>query len=120
MASPPPPPPPAAPQPQPQPAAMADVRATMAVGDIRFGAGALPFKPAGMPELTVEQYAALMVELEAYPEKRGEVLAMYGIHTDAAWTACDEHWTARLVGDPALRQRWIKLSADLKKKLVRS
>jgi hypothetical protein len=91
----------------------------MAVGDLRFGAEALPFKPADAPDLTVEQYAALGVELEAYPERKNEILGMYGIFSDAVWQATESHWAARLVADVPLRQRWMKLGADLKTKLVR-
>jgi hypothetical protein len=121
------PPAPQAPQPAPAPATNlgagatlwvpADARSTLPAGDVR--SATLPFKPVGAPELTVEQYAALTVELEAYPERRSEILGMYGIMTETAWRGCEGQWSARLVADGALRQRWMKLSADLKKKLVR-
>jgi hypothetical protein len=114
------PPPARPPGPPPAPPPPAEnVRTTMAVGDMRFESDALPFKPPDVPDLTVEQYAALGVELEAYPERKTEILGMYGIYADATWRACESHWAGQLIADAALRQRWMKLSTDLKTKLVR-
>jgi hypothetical protein len=102
----------------PGPEMQGAARATIAVTDARR-ADALPFKSAEAPDLSVEQYAALTVELEAYPQRKTEIIAMYGITTDAAWRATESIWTARIVGDGALRTRWMKLVADLRTKLVR-
>ncbi len=57
--------------------------------------------------------------MEAYPDRRAEVLGRYGIHSEAAWHACEGHWAARLVGDMALRQRWMTVGAELRQKLAR-
>jgi hypothetical protein len=102
-----------------QPSAPADVRATIAVSDPRAAAEALPFKSAGVFDLSIEQYAALAIELEAYPQHQAQILGMYGIQSEAAWRACESLWAGRLVADPSLRQRWIRISADLRNKLVK-
>ncbi len=118
----PPPHPPAAPQPtttQPPITQPAEARGTLLAADGRGGAPVLPFKPAAVPELNVDQYATLGVELEVYADRRVEVLARYGIHSEAAWNACEEYWAAHLVGDMAIRQRWMKVASELRKKLVR-
>lgn len=114
------PPVPAAPRSAPTGAfrALLDARGTVAATDLQGKPGdALPFKPAEVPDLSIEQYAMLTVELEAYPARRAEILGMSGIFTDATWLACEAHWAALLVADPGLRQRWLKLGADFRTKL---
>ncbi len=114
------PPVPAAPRSAPTGAfrALHDARGTVAATDLQGKPGdALPFKPAEVPDLSIEQYAMLTVELEAYPARRAEILGMSGIFTDATWLACEAHWAALLVADPGLRQRWLKLGADFRTKL---
>jgi hypothetical protein len=95
-----------------------DARGTVAATDLQAKPGAaLPFKPAEVPDLSIEQYAMLTVELETYPARRAEILGMSGIFTDSTWLACEAHWAALLVVDPGLRQRWLKLGADFRNKL---
>jgi hypothetical protein len=94
-------------------------RSTIGVANAFRGAGALPFKGADAPEITLEQYSALSIELESYPERRAEFLGLYGIASEAAWRACDDLWSARFVADAALRERWMKLTAELRTKLAR-
>jgi len=104
---------------EPSSAGSFDVRSTIGVNEALSQGHALPFKAPTAPDLTVEQFAALGVELEAYPERRNDVLAMYGIMSEASFRACDGAWATRFAADPALRQKWMKLSADLRTKLVR-
>jgi hypothetical protein len=92
--------------------------ATVGASEERPGAP-LPFKDAQAPELSVDQFAALSVELEAYPDRKKDILAMYGIVTEGAWRECDGHWASRLGADPALRLRWMRLAVELRAKLVR-
>lgn len=95
-----------------------DARGTVAATDLeRLPGEALPFKPAEVPDLSIEQYAMLTAELEAYPVRRAEILGMSGIFTESTWQACEAHWAIRLVADPASRQRWVKLVADFRGKL---
>jgi hypothetical protein len=96
-----------------------DARGTLGIATAFRAAEALPFKSAEAPDLTVEQFTAIGVELEGYPERRADILAKYGIASEAAWRACDERWAARFVADAPLRQRWMKLAAELRTKLVR-
>lgn len=79
----------------------------------------LPFKPTEVPDLSVEQYAALMAEVEGYPSRQPEIRALYGIHSEAAFRTCEGHWTGRLAADPTLMQKWARLKADYGRKLVR-
>lgn len=94
-----------------------ELRGTVGVTSIGRG-DALPFKPPEVPDLSVEQYAAMMAELGGYPDKQGEIRAMYGIYSEAVWRLCDTHWTARLAHDPALKQKWLRLVAEYAKSLV--
>jgi hypothetical protein len=94
---------------------------TVSAVDMDFSAaGALPFRPPEVPDLSVEQYAALTVEMDASPHAHGQVLELYGITSEATWRACEAHWTEMLNADPMLRKRWMRLVADLRGKLVRS
>jgi hypothetical protein len=95
------------------------LRGTALVAPGAQPAASLPFGPVDAPELTVEQYAAVLVELDAYPERRAETLRLHGIVTEATWKAVEAQWEAKLVAEPALQQRIGKLAADLRKRLVR-
>lgn len=93
-------------------------RGTVAAGN-RAPSKPLPFKPPEVPDLSVEQYAALTVELAAEPEKMLDVLGLHGITSKAAWRACDAHWMAMLDADPALRKRWMQLVSAFQSKLAK-
>lgn len=60
---------------------------------------------SNLPQLSVEQYASLYVELAALPGRPMEVLSRYRI-TEEQQRGLDAHWTARMVADPALRKVW--------------
>jgi hypothetical protein len=78
----------------------------------------LPFK-VSVPDLTVEQFAGLVIELEAYPGRRTEILELYAIPSDASWRAVDALWKDRFISDPVLRQRWMKILGELRTRLVK-
>lgn len=84
-----------------------------------MSAAPLPFKPPEVPHLSVEQYAALTVEMDMNPNAHGQVLELYGIDSEATWRACEAHWTELLQADPALRKRWMRLAAELRGKLAK-
>lgn len=76
--------------------------------------------PAGnFPQLSVEQYASLHVELAALPGRSTEVLDRYRI-TEEQRRWLDAHWTARMAADPALRQAWDSACTAYKAWLARS
>ena len=76
--------------------------------------------PVGnFPQLSVEQYASLHVELAALPGRSTEVLDRYRITEDQR-RRLDAHWTARMAADPALRQAWDGACAAYKAWLARS
>ena len=79
----------------------------------------MPFRPPEVPDITVEQYAALTVEMDANPTNHAQVLELYGIGSEAVWRACEAHWEALLQADPSLRKRWMRLVSDLRGKLVK-
>ncbi len=58
-----------------------------------------------LPQLSVEQYASLHVELAALPGRSTEVLERYRI-TEEQRQTLDAHWMARMAAEPALRQTW--------------
>ncbi|MFS8067980.1 MAG: hypothetical protein ACMG6S_16625, partial [Byssovorax sp.] len=71
------------------------------------------------PQLSVEQYASLHVELAALPGRSTEVLDRYRI-TEEQRHRLDAHWTARMATEPALRQAWEGACAAYKAWLARS
>ena len=60
---------------------------------------------SNLPQLSVEQYASLYVELATLPGRPMEVLDRYRI-TEEQRRGLDASWTARMVADPALRRVW--------------
>ncbi len=71
----------------------------------------LPFtrgaaRPSPPRSLTLDQYASLCVELTAYPDRRGQVLARYAIRDEPTFAAIDLEWRNVLVRDPILLERW--------------
>jgi hypothetical protein len=91
---------------------------TVVASGQRFDGDGLPFK-VSVPDLTVEQFAGLVIELEAYPARKAEILELYAIPSEASWRAVDASWKDRFISDPALRQRWTKLLGELRTRLVK-
>jgi hypothetical protein len=59
------------------------------------------------PQLTLQQYASLCVELNFRPEHAVQTLARYGLSLETR-AAIDATWKARLARDPALRDAFSK------------
>lgn len=57
------------------------------------------------PELTLEQHAALYIELELYPNRKNEVLQRYGL-TSSQHARLDAGWDAQLTLNPKLAAAW--------------
>jgi hypothetical protein len=111
-------PPPASAQPR-ESAPDLNARGTLGIATAIRAVDPLPFRSAEALDLSLEQFTAVAVELEGYPERRAEILAKHGIASEAAWRACDDHWAARFVADAGLRQRWMQLASELRAKLHR-
>jgi hypothetical protein len=98
--------------PRPAPARPAVGSETVGVGTDAAGRAL----PPGLPDLTVEQYASLSVELKLAPDRVEATLARYGLSTPRR-DALDAHWKARFAADPPLRMtfaaRYAKYAAYL-------
>ena len=132
------PPPPEADEPTPAPAAgddaSGDVDETAAVDlrALRLGDG-MPFAPAGaeppptttagVPELTLQQYASLCAERQlASTTRRAQVERSYGLADAEAAAALDDQWERRLSRDARDQERfdallqqfrqWLESEAD--------
>jgi hypothetical protein len=79
------------------------------VGISNESSGFVP--PTGVPDLTLEQYASLRVELDRAPESASVALRRYGVADDARDTL-DTHWKARFAADPALRMSFAQKCAE--------
>lgn len=115
----------------PSPPPAASLGETKALGDndiraiarqvIPFGSSSGPTnaKPAPDPELTLEQHAALYVELELYPERRADILRRYGL-TASQYARIDTGWDAQLTLDPRLAATWQQLASQHRARLLAS
>ena len=67
-----------------------------------------------VPELTLEQHAALSAELAvgSDPKRRAADLAHYGIESTEALIALGASWQARLGAEPETAQRWKGIYAE--------
>jgi hypothetical protein len=82
---------------------------TMDVGALFESGAALPFPAAAaaaapqppVPELSLEQYASLCVELHLHPDRAAAIVARYHLSTEAA-AAIDARWRARIGADASL------------------
>lgn len=70
-----------------------------------------PTPVAALPELTVEQYAYLCVELEARPDRTGETLGRYRVVPEAIDTV-HAVWRQRLAHDRAASDVFARVCAD--------
>ena len=73
-------------------------------------AGAAPSLPAGVPDLTLQQYASLRVELEMSPDRAASIRGRYGVSEEGR-DALDAHWRARFQPDPLLRMEFARAYA---------
>jgi hypothetical protein len=66
--------------------------------------------PAGVPDLTLPQYASLRVELELAPDQAEAILARYGVTRDGR-ARLEDYWRGRFEADPLLRMMFAKAYA---------
>jgi hypothetical protein len=66
---------------------------------------ALPFVGAAIPQLTLEQYAWMCVELALYPAHTPEVLRRHGVNAEQR-ARLDAYWGARVRGDGSVKAAW--------------
>jgi hypothetical protein len=67
------------------------------------GAGLLATELAPhLAALTVEQYATLCAECASHPAWVAEILARYGVQSEAERAALTQHWEQRMAADPQL------------------
>lgn len=74
-------------------------------------------RPARDPELTLEQHAALYVELELHPEHRAAILQRHGL-TAAQHGRIDAGWDALLTLNPKLAAAWQQAAERYRAHLV--
>jgi hypothetical protein len=64
--------------------------------------------PAGIPELTPQQYASLRAELELEPANTAAILERYRLRNAADRAALEAHWRERFDADPVLRMTFAR------------
>jgi hypothetical protein len=71
-------------------------------------AAALPFQadPAPPGPLSLERFAALIVELEVAPPERARTLARFGVADEAGLIELQRQWNQQLDASPELEERW--------------
>jgi hypothetical protein len=67
-----------------------------------------------LPNLTLEHYAELRLQLWRDPARTAEILGLWRIADAQSWAQLQEHWQRRLADDAALAQRWTQVVAELK------
>jgi hypothetical protein len=76
---------------------------------------ALPFVESGVADrLTLEQYAALCVEINLDPSQKLASIRKFGIPDEAAHREISNAYRLRFLHDPALRERWFSLCSQLR------
>ena len=70
-----------------------------------------------VPELTVEQYASLCVEIALSPDRLDYTLYRYHITAEQR-AALDTHWRARFAAEPALRAAFAQAFAAYRNMLT--
>jgi hypothetical protein len=73
---------------------------------------------ADLPQLTVEQYASLRVELRMYPDRTQQTLSRYGVPLPSR-ALLDKQWRARFDEDAALHERYGRAYAYYQESLAR-
>jgi hypothetical protein len=74
----------------------------------------VPELPPHLPNLTVEHYAELRLQLWRDPARTAEILGLWRIRDAHSWAQLQAHWQRRLADDAALAQRWTQVVAELK------
>jgi hypothetical protein len=74
----------------------------------------VPELPPHLPNLTVEHYAELRLQLWRDPARTAEILKLWRIHDAHSWAQLQAHWQRRLADDAALARRWTQVVAELK------
>jgi hypothetical protein len=74
------------------------------------GVEGAPPVPAGVPDLTLPQYASLRVDLHRSPDQADAILARYGVPRGGR-PPLDAYWRARFDADPLLRMMFAKAYA---------
>lgn len=106
---------PAEPEKPKAPAAVHQASGTQDVGALFQTGAALPFGPQEpmkpspsrpeLPNLSLEQYASLCVELHLAPDRSDEIFRRYGIPQDMR-ASVDAYWQRRLSAEPPLYQAY--------------
>ncbi len=106
---------PAEPEKPKAPAAVHQASGTQDVGALFQTGAALPFGPQEpmkpspsrpeLPNLSLEQYASLCVELHLAPDRSDEIFRRYGIPQDVR-ASVDAYWQRRLSAEPPLYQAY--------------
>ncbi|MEZ4312229.1 MAG: hypothetical protein R3F14_29725, partial [Polyangiaceae bacterium] len=82
-------------------------------------AAAVPSRaPTGGPQLTLDQYAWLVVTCELYPAYSEATLARYGLSGPGAHAAIDAYWGEKMAAEPALAARYSELCAAARNYLL--
>jgi hypothetical protein len=74
-------------------------------------------RPARDPKLTMEQHAALYVDLELHPEHKADILRRYGL-TPAQHARIDAGWDAQLTLNPRLAAAWQQAASNYRSRLL--
>ena len=91
------------------------VAAPVAVPSSALGPSATaPDLPPPLPNLTLEHYAELRLQLWRDPARTAEILGLWRIRDAHSWAQLQAHWQRRLADDAALAQRWTQVVAELK------
>jgi hypothetical protein len=83
------------------------------VATMPFVPGATPPREPGDPIDSLERFAALAAELEAFPSAQGATWKKFGVVSAAARDTLHDAWKARLGADPALHAEWRRRKSEL-------
>lgn len=86
---------------------------------VPFGHSSAPtdVRPTRDPELTLEEYAALSVELELYPEQKPHILQRHGL-TPSQHARIEAGWDAQLTLNPRLAAAWQQAASKCRTRLL--
>jgi hypothetical protein len=69
---------------------------------------------------TLARYAQICAEIRLDPMRAVTVRARYGLTDDGLWIAANKYWQGQMSSDPALKQRWIELIAQIQVSLTKT